>query len=1344
MHSSILRKVLFAIPAVLMAVAVILAQTGNSSLHGTILDPNGASVADATVTITNAEQGIMLTTKSDKYGAYQFLEVRPGTYVLSVSAAGFANYKQIGLPLLVATPTTNDVKMQLAGVVTTVEVVTTTQAINTQDATLGNAVSSNLLQALPAEGRDPYGILSAQPGVVTVADRDQVDLTQDSRGGAVNGARSDQSNLTLDGVDNNDQLGGVAFTGALRATLDSIEEFRVTTSNAGADQGRSSGAQVSLVTKSGSNDFHGSGYEYYRPKNLVANDYFNKHSELQNGEPNKPPSLLRNTFGGTFGGPIKRDRLFFFLAYEGQRTRENSQVTRAVPSMALRDGIIEYDCKHNPDGSPNTTLCPGNTVNGLSGASYTAQPGHQLLDPSQIASMDNNCSGNGTCPWGPGIDPNVIATLNRYPQPNSNQLGYGYNFQAFTFSSPAPNKLDTYVARFDYNLTPSGTQRLFARLGLQNDHFNGAEWYPGQPPSTVRTNNSKGIVSGYTWTISPAKVNNLHYGFIRQGIGNNGSSQEQFVNLRGLQPPVSNTRSTNTVVPVHNLTDDFSWTRGRHTIQFGGNWRFINNFRTSNAQSFSDAITNVGFLPTTGFAGKGTSLDPGCASETPVPAGCTWNFPAVDRSGRNAYDFPMAALAGIITESDATYQRDKNGNELASPSNPGAFIKRHFRAHEFETYLQDSWRIKSNVTLNFGVRYSLLQPPYEVNGNQVAPNQSLHDFFDRRMKDMVNGVIDNTNFTMVLGGQANGKQPYWGWDYKNIAPRISLAWSPAYKNGLLAALFGGPGKSSIRLGAGVYYDHFGEGIVNTFDKNGSFGLTTTITDAPATVGVDDAPRYTGISDIPLSITPNGPTGPFPATPPTADELGGFAIYWGLDDKLKTPYAYGFDLSVSRELKGGFVLEAAYVGRLGRRLLQEKDLMQPLNLTDPKSKTTYFQAATQLALLAEANGGNGTDISQIPAIPYWENLFPAAATVNGGPTYSDMGDFLGCGAPNGANLTSLTATQAMYDSYFCNLHNETTSLFFADVLGFPAFPTINGADGANGKLAYYQSQWASLYAWTSGGRSNYNALQLMLRHNATHGLTWDFNYTFSKSIDMTSDAERVNLFEGYGFGGGQIINAFDPSQMRGVSDFDMTHQINTSWVYELPFGRGKKWGSGWNRGTDAVLGGWSWSGLGRWTSGLPFIVQNGFDFPTNWELNGFGQLNGKAPKTGVYTDCDGDPNMFADLACSAGNDPGTFILGPNGNDGHWTFPHPGQSGSRNNIRGPGYFGIDLGVRKSWGLTERSRLYFSWQVYNVTNSVRFDAANSAVQNTYVDSAGSFGKYSNTLTRPRVMEFALRLSF
>jgi hypothetical protein len=462
------------------------------------------------------------------------------------------------------------------------------------------------------------------------------------------------------------------------------------------------------------------------------------------------------------------------------------------------------------------------------------------------------------------------------------------------------------------------------------------------------------------------------------------------------------------------------------------------------------------------------------------------------------------------------------------------------------------------------------------------------------------------------------------------------------------------------------------------------------------------------------------------TPPTADQLGGFAIYWGADDKLKTPYSYGFDLSFSRELPGGFVFEAAYVNRLGRRLLQERDLAQPLNLVDPKSKVSYFQAATQLAKLAIAN----TDTSAIPAIPYWEDLFPTAA----GTTYAAVLNFTGgCAAPNANNLTTLTASQAMYNSYFCGLHNETTPLFFADILGFPAFATANGVTGPD---AFFQSQFASLYAWSSIGRSNYNAGQFSLRHQVTHGLTWNLNYTYSKSIDIGSNAERISLFEGFGFGS-QVINAFQPGQLRAVSDYDTTHQINSSWVYELPVGHGKRWGANWNRAFDAVLGGWAWSGLARWTSGFPFNVSNGFDFPTNWELTGNAVLNGPKPRTVKFSDCNGDPNVFAAMGqnCSDSAASANFIANT------WRFPFPGESGDRNNLRGPGYFGIDMAVRKSWRFTERQALSFTWDVYNITNSVRFDAANILPA---IDTSGNFGKYANTLTRPRVMEFALRYSF
>lgn len=1320
-----------------------LAQTGHTSLRGTVTDPRGASVPGAAVNLANAEFGVSLDTTTDKDGVYQFREIRPGTYTLMINAPGFATVKKVNLELLVATPTTSDVQLQIASAATTVEVVGTSPLINSQDATIGAAFGQTQISALPFEGRDPAGILSLQPGVVTVADRGKVDTNGDSRGGAVNGARSDQTNITLDGVGDNDEVKGIAFQGALRATLDSIEEFRVTTTNSDADLGRSSGAQVQLVTKSGTNIFHGSAYEYNRPKNTVANDYFNKHAELTNGLPNTPASLLRNTFGGTFGGPIKKDRLFFFFAYEGQRTSESYQVTRSVPSAALRDGVIQYLCQTNPDGSLNTALCPGGSMQGISGQSYSFSPGYNALGPAQIASMDPNCTKNGTCPWGPGVNPNVIATLNQYPLPNSDQLGDGFNYRAYTFSAPTPGSLNTYIARIDFNVTK--TQALFVRGGLQNDNGvptstpgnnigtnTGASQFPGQPYSTLDTNDTKGIIAGYTWTISPTKINSTHYGYIRQGIGISGSSGQSFVRLRGLDTPVSDSRSTTTFVPVNNLSDDFTWTKGKHTLQFGGNYRLVNNNNSTNANSFTGGLTNTGFLVPTGISNVGGSLDPGC--NTTINKICTWNFPAVDPSFGNSYDYPMMALAGIITEVDTVSIQNKAGQ--IQPA--GSFVKRNFRDNELEFYVQDSWHLKSSVTLNLGLRYSLLQPPYETNGNQVCPSFSLHDFFQTRVTDMVKGISYSPTFNMDLCGKANGKPGFWAWDYTNLQPRIALAWSPGYTSGLLGDLFGGPGKSSIRMGAGTYYDHFGQGVVTTYDQQGSFGFVSSASYPPGTVGLDTAPRYTGIHDLPPSLLFPAPAPGFPVTPPNS-----FAIYWGLDDKLKTPYSYAIDFSVSRELKAGFALEVAYVGRIGRRLLQEKDLAQPANLSDPKSGLSYFQAITALAKVYRT-GVSVEKFAANPAVPpkvaqYFQDMMQPLQS--GGAYSVSAGPCVDSGSP-----TSTTSALVAAYALFCGgSRNETTPLSTWDTTGIPD-ANIAGVSyfPINGPYSFYQSQDASLFAWSSQGRSNYNALQVMLRHRTSHGLTFDFNYTFSKSIDMGSDAERVSLFQGSFFGTGEIYNPFSPGLFRAVSDFDMTHQFNMNWVYSLPVGHGQHWGSDWNGFTNALLGGWTWSGLAKWTSGLPFGVQNGFQFPTNWELNGFANLVGPKPRTGAFSDCSGDMNEFYALSpasgsCSGANSFTTAATQLASNS--FDYPFPGQIGLRNAFRGPGYFSIDMALRKQWNITERQNIMFTWNVYNVTNSVRFDVFSALPS---IDNSGSFGKYSQTLTGPRVMEFALRYSF
>src|SRR5215475_868090 len=416
-------------------------QTGLTSLRGTVSDPSGALLADAQVTLEEPTTGFHATRNTDQDGAYEFPQIAPGKYTITVSKAGFGRQAKAA-ELLVSQPATINFALSVQTINETVEVSDIAQTINTTDATIGNAVSNSTIQALPMEGRNVPDLLSLQPGVVYLNSR-ATNPDQDSRSGAVSGARSDQSNVTLDGVDNNDQRQGYAFTGVLRSTLDSVEEFRVTTTNANADSGRSSGAQVTLVTKSGTNHFHGSLYEYNRNNVGEANDWFNKAAQVSSGLPNKPGQLIRNTFGATFGGPVRKDKIFFFLNYEGQKTQENQQQSLTVPTTAFKAGNVSYSCSGDPK-------CPSGGI--------------QTLTPAQVAGMDPICS--STCPWGHGEDPNSLATLNQYPTPNTSG-GDGLNTGGFTWSAPDPARLNTYIAKVDYQLTSA--QRLFVRGNLQGD-----------------------------------------------------------------------------------------------------------------------------------------------------------------------------------------------------------------------------------------------------------------------------------------------------------------------------------------------------------------------------------------------------------------------------------------------------------------------------------------------------------------------------------------------------------------------------------------------------------------------------------------------------------------------------------------------------------------------------------------------------------------------------------------------------------------------------------------------------------------------------------------------------------
>ena len=383
---------------------------------------------------------------------------------MTVESQGFARESST-VQLLVAQPSTLNLALRVTAD-TTVEVeATSPELLNTTNASVGNAVDEKTVEALPMEGRNVPDLLSLQPGVLYLGHENN--QTNDSRSGAVAGARSDQGNITLDGLDNNSVL-GYAFTGVQRSTIDSVEEFKVTTSNNGADSGRSSGAQVNVVTRSGTNKTHGTVYEYNRNTATSANDWFNKEAEASEGLPNKPGELIRNTFGGALGGPIKRDKLYYFINFEMQRTAEAFQQTSIVPTASFRAGSISY-YYNNPSG--------GQSV--------------ETLSPSQFASLDPHCSGNGTCPWGPGDNPNILTVFNSYPLPNGSLAGDGLNTGSYTWAAPNPTNLWTNIAKIDYAI--SDNHHLFVAEICRTTACSPRLSFPARRPATPIRDNTKGI-----------------------------------------------------------------------------------------------------------------------------------------------------------------------------------------------------------------------------------------------------------------------------------------------------------------------------------------------------------------------------------------------------------------------------------------------------------------------------------------------------------------------------------------------------------------------------------------------------------------------------------------------------------------------------------------------------------------------------------------------------------------------------------------------------------------------------------------------------------------------------------
>ena len=1173
MSESFLRILLTTAFIVIFGLMIVPAQVRlTSSLRGTVTDPNGAAVPGATVTLINDNTKAERVTNSGEGGEYQFEQLQPGTYRLRVERNGFRTVLREEIQLLVATASTLEVQLSIGEVGETVTVDAGASPLNTQDVTIGNVIGEREVRNLPSAGRNPLHLVSLQPGVVftgeTNYDRLLLGLNDqlDDREGATFGVRGNQSRVQIDGAETTDPETQAAFGTLLPVTLDSVREFRVTTNGANASEVSTGGPQVTFITNSGANAFRGNARMYDRNDATAANDFFSNASGFSK------PKLLRNIFGGSVGGPIKREHAFFFFDYEGRVDRSELPESRyptnvLVPSDTLRQGIIRY---------VNTA---GQIVS---------------LSGDQIRFID---------PAGLGVNPAALAALQLYPRGNAavTSATDSLNISRFSYSAPLPTDAHIYTARLDFNLTRDGSHNAYIRgTAAEMDSALLPALFPGAEPSQSIINKSKGFAVSYTAQASPSVVNNFTWGLTLPRINRTGQEGNtlRFFPFTGFgfggDRSAQAVRGVECDVSINDFSDDITWVVGSHTLQFGGLMRFSRNRRASSINAFSsfqtfpfrcigdaNCVAGVNRLRTDAT----TANDPSAVSVTRI---------------RDAF----FALAGLINSANAFYNLNPRTGEYES----GELRGLEFVEDTYETYVQDSWRLRPNLTITAGVRYSFTPPIYERGGQQLSPNVDIHDWFARRVNDMQSGIAADRAPLMGfdLAGQANERSSWYGPDANNFAPRFAIAYNPNFKNGLLRRVFGAQ-KSVIRAGFGVYFDRVGGPLALTTDEFGSPGQTLNIT-SEARFRLAEIPRFAGTCTLnactPVPNVNNYITTPDAIELPFEPQQGGPTALFVVDNRLKNPNTTHINVSIQRELPGKFVMDVGYVGTFGRKLLTKADVAQYYGeLKDPLSGQTMWGALNQIVDLIGPNlASPRINPSSIPAL---QQIAPIAFVENMMPNMPAT-----LGAPPGA----LTATQAFYSfiasgarpnvlgpSWTLLLWSLDTEPQFGDV---PS-PWNTQLDPERDAFVLFNPQFDALPAWTNWGRSDYHGTQITVRRSFGRA-QFALNYTFSKSLDNASAAENNrNQLGGFFYNNGLIANAFHPNAERARSDFDLRHNLNAHWLLDLPFGRGARFFRDARGVVDVIVGGWQFAGIARYHSGFPLGVFNGSNnFATSFNTPDF--------------------------------------------------------------------------------------------------------------------------------------------
>jgi Carboxypeptidase regulatory-like domain len=993
-----MRRLLSKIVVLVLALSfpALLKAQNVASMTGVVTDSTGAIIPGADVTLVNTTTGTTYHATTNSSGSFTITNVTPGPgYKATFSLKGFEPLVISDIYLTVANTRTQNASLRAGGEAVTVEVSAANSevTINTTDASVGNNFDAKMLNELPVQNRDtPAALFTLQPGV-----------TLD---GAVTGARVDQNNVTVDGLDVNDFATGNAFYIVGRAPVDSVQEFRGTVAGEPATSGPGGGGQFQLVTKSGTNSFHGTLYEYHRNTSTVANDWFNNNVGV-----GRAP-LIRNQFGGTIGGPVLHDKLFFFFQYNNSRIIQSFNENRTVPLDSLRNGTVSYI--KNTDGAGNTCIGSSrqNTTPQCIGNISAAQVA--ALDPAGIGINTNLI----------GSDSNLSAFVNqRYPHANDVTSGDGINTGGFRFNAPAPDFMTNYVGKVDYDLTSK--MRIYGTFALtrENSTQSGIR-FPGDPVTSPFIDRSYRYSFGHTWTISSKKVNQFFIGETVSDLGFPITYNPQGLNPITFgdgtttllsDPYNSPVNAQNRRVPIPVVGDDFSWIKGSHNLQFGGTFKWILTAENTKLDY------NVG---TIGLGGNTLGLAPSLRPADIRTAGTT---------ASNTYDSAFAFALGRVGAVNSNFNYDAKGNAI----DQGTGDNRNYRYFQTQLYFGDTWKVTPNLTLSYGVNYQIFSVPYETHGLESTQPLTFDQYFSSRVKQSAAGATGNDAvplITYVLGGKANNGPALYQPSWKDIAPRFAFAFNPSWDR---RTVFNG--------GAGIVYDRTIINAVQYQQDQSSYlfqqSVPTSYGDPSDPVGsLANDPRIGANNSFPGNATPAAPQAPYqPFVDPEEGPFGlanGQAFNTIIDPSLKTPYSIGMNAGIQHEFPGQFVMKVSYVGRMGRRLLGQADANQIVDFADPASAQLLSNAFASITTQSRAG------VTTVTPQPWFENMiFPGATAAlydpeNGLSGLINNGDFadfvqalsaFGLIAPNVGMASQFSENTFYTNKGFSTYHGLLTTL-----------------------------------------------------------------------------------------------------------------------------------------------------------------------------------------------------------------------------------------------------------------------------------------------------------------------------